>query len=185
MNDFQDIYGIQEDQDAPADVLRYYFISKGKTDIVKTIDYQYVGHFNGIPLFNLAFGDYNPETDLISDEEVSNNHDHYKVLHTVLNTIPLLFDTYGDVILMVQGSDSSSEFINKCRNDCKRRCAKGVCKKAHRRINIYTGFINKNFTQLNRSYRFYGGKWDGNQEFIEPYSIDSRYKTVLVVRKKS
>jgi hypothetical protein len=42
----------------------------------------------------------------VSDEEVSNNKDHYKVFHTVLNTVPRLFDAYGDIILIAQGSDS-------------------------------------------------------------------------------
>ncbi len=117
MNSFQDVYSTREYHIAQG-TLRYYFVSKGKKDIVKAVQYQYVRHFDDRPLFNLGFGDYNPETGTVSDEEISNNDDQYKVFHTVLNTIPRLFDAYGDVILLVQGSDSKPEFIDKCRLGC-------------------------------------------------------------------
>ncbi|MBS1661072.1 MAG: hypothetical protein JST68_08480 [Bacteroidetes bacterium] len=181
MNDFQNVY--ETERDLSNEVLRYYFVSKGKKDIIKAVGYQYVGNFNGIPLYNLGFGDYDLETNKISDEDVSNNNDQYKVLHTVLNTVPELFNTYGNVILMVQGSDSKPEFIAKCRASCSRKCGVGDCKKAHRRINIYRNFVDKNLEPLSEGYIFMGGQGVGDHNVIEPYAKGKKYGVVLVMRK--
>lgn len=183
MNNFQDVYNTQEDHLESQGILRYYFVSKGKKDIVKTVQYQYVKHFNGTPLFNLGFGDYNLETGVVSDEDVSSNDDQYRVFYTVLNTIPRLFDVYGYVILMVQGSDSRQEFIENCKTNCSRKCNEGDCKKAHRRINIYRNFVDKNFEHLDKEYIFWGGEDLDNQNFIEPYKKGKKYNSVLVMRK--
>lgn len=183
MNNFQDVYSTQEYHIASQGILRYYFVSKGKKDIVKAVQYQYVKHFNDCPLFNLGFGDYNLETGTVSDEEVSNNDDQYKVLHTVLNTVPGLFYAYGNGILMVQGSDSKPEFIDKCRTSCSKKCGDGSCKNAHRRINIYRGFVDKNFELLNENYIFQGGENIENQNLIESYMPGKKYNAVFVMRK--
>lgn len=184
MNNFQNVYHTREYQVAN-DLLQFYFVSKGEKDIVKVVQYQYVKDFNGRPLFNLGFGDYDMDKGTVSDEEVSNNKDHYKVFHTVLNTVPRLFDTFGDIVLMAQGSDSRQEYINKCRVSCSKECDDGHCKKAHRRIGIYRGFVDKNFAELSKIYDFLGGEGIENQKFIEPYQRWKTYKAVFVLRKNS
>jgi hypothetical protein len=184
MNNFQDVYHTHEYQVA-SDLLQFYFVSKGDKDIVKVVQYQYVKDFDGRPLFNLGFGDYDMETGTVSDEEVSNNKDHYKVFHTVLNTVPRLFDAYRDIILMAQGSDSRKAYIDKCRASCSKKCDEGICKNAHRRINIYRGFVDKYFEELSANYCFLGGEGIENQKLIEPYQQWKKYKAVFVMRKNS
>lgn len=147
MNNFQNVYDTDEHR-LRLGILRYYFVSKGERDIVKVVQYHYIGHFEGVPVFYFGFGDFDPVGDTLSDEDISDNNDPYKVFHTVLNTVPKLFDIYGNVMLMVQGSDSKPEFVDKCRTTCTRRCEDSSCKKAHRRINIYRRFVDKNIDTL-------------------------------------
>jgi uncharacterized protein DUF6934 len=184
MNNFQNIYNTHEYHVAKG-LLQYYFVSKGGKDIVKVVQYQYVKDFDGRPLFNLGFGDYDMVTGTVSDEEVSNNKDQYKAFHTVLNTVPRLFDTYGDVILMAQGSDSKQGYIDKCRVSCSKKCGVGICKNAHRRISIYRGFIDKYYEELIENYIFHCGEDIGNQNLIESYQKGKKYNAVLVTRKNS
>jgi hypothetical protein len=184
MNNFQNVYDTHEYHDEK-DLLQFYFVSKGDKDIVKVVQYQYVKDFDGRPLFNLGFDDYEMESGVVSDEEVSNNKDHYKVLHTVLNTVPRFFDACGDIILMAQGSDSKQEYIDKCRTSCSKKCGVGLCKNAHRRISIYRGFVDKYFEELSESYIFKGGEGVENQNLIEPYQKGKKYNAVLVIRKNS
>ena len=66
---------------------------------------HYVLDFRGQRVYNLGFGDYDLDTDSISDDLTTNNGDPYKVFHTVLHTIPQFFETYSDAMMMVLGSD--------------------------------------------------------------------------------
>lgn len=182
MTGFQDIYDINEYQKG-VDNLRYYFVSKGEKDIIKIVQYQHVKQFGGFPLFNFGFGDYDLETGNLSDKEMSNNKDHYKVFHTVLETVPRFFDIYGDVMLMVQGSDSSSEFIEHCKANCSRKCNDNDCKKSHRRINVYRGFLDKNFDILSEKYIFKGGKGMEDHNLIEDYRKGEKYNAIFVSKK--
>ncbi len=67
-------------------------------------------------IFNLGFGDYDINEDKIDDSANTGNGDVYKVLNTVLTTIPKFFDTFHDAMLMVQGSDSKTEFTERMQN---------------------------------------------------------------------
>jgi hypothetical protein len=167
MNNFTDVYDTREQYNSSQNSLRYFFISQGAKTIFKAVDYSYVGYFNGLVLFNFAFGDYDPVTGEISDDDVSGNGDQYKVFHTVLGTVPKMFDTLGDVSLMVQGSDSKPEFIAQCKAACTRKCGGGPCKKAHRRITVYRGFVDKHLDELQKSYLFSGAEVVDNQNIIE------------------
>ena len=69
MNNFQNVYNTHEYRVAKG-LLQYYFVSKGDKDIVKVVQYQYVKDFDGRPLFNLGFGDYNMDTGVVSDEYI-------------------------------------------------------------------------------------------------------------------
>lgn len=187
MNNFQDTYPFEEfDFDIVSETrnnYRFYFTSKGKNKILKAIHYDYIDELKNTLLFNLGFGDYDCMNNTILDEEVTCNGDHYKVFYTVLNTVPRLFTAHGDAILLVQGSDSMPEYINKCRANCTRDCKDQDCKKAHRRIRIYRNFVNKNFDILNDEYDFQGSEALYKEGIAEPYQIGKEYISVLIKRK--
>jgi hypothetical protein len=85
---------------------------------------------------------------------------------------------------MIKGSDSVAAYPEKCRLNCKKKCIPPTCKNAHRRINIYKSFLNKNFEQLSQEYAFWGGIInDENQEIIEEYKLINNYSSVLFIKK--
>lgn len=164
--------------------IQYVFVSEGENDIIKAIQYSYVQMFMDRSLYNLGFGDYDAQTDTISDDSNSNNGDHYKVFNTVLSTIPNFFDNYPDAMMAVQGSDSKPEYLEKCRLTCKKKCIEGECRNSHWRINIYQSYVDKNYDALEVEYKFYGGKRGAdNQIVIDDYEKGKRYDTVLLFRK--
>ena len=132
--------------------------------------------------FNLAFGDYDLETDTLDDDATSENGDVFKVFDTVLNTIPSFFEMFPNEIIMISGSDSKPEFIEKCRKDCKKSC-KEECKNAGRRIGVYRGYVNKNFDVLSTDFVFYGGNpspVDQQSTLLEPYMVNKKYNSVCI-----
>jgi hypothetical protein len=162
--------------------VKYYFTSNGNSNIVKAIDYSYLMDFDGKKIYNLAFGDYDAATDQIRDDVNTQNGDAYKVFNTVLSTIPLFFDFFSDSIMFVQGSDSSKDFIDKCKKNCRRACV-NFCKKSDRRINIYRGYVNKNFEGLKNDFIFYGGNTSVDGEIVmEEYVRYEKYDSVFVVK---
>src|SRR4051812_9082002 len=78
---------------------RYYFMSKGKRQIVKAVEYLYIGIMEGRLTYNLGFGTYNYGE--IEDTDLSANGDQYKVFHTVLSTIPHFLHYYPGALIMV------------------------------------------------------------------------------------
>jgi hypothetical protein len=177
-----DIAGYDTEKIQEKVAVKYFFVSKGKADIVKAIQYHYIEEFSGRQLFNLGFGDYDISSDNVSDDSNSNNGDVYPVFYTVLGTIPDFFESYPNAMLMVQGSDSSPEFEANCRNNCSRKCAE-KCKKLNRRINTYCEYVNKNFQILSKEYIFYGGMDVDNQRIIEEYKVGGRYNAVFLRKK--
>jgi hypothetical protein len=161
--------------------IKYVFVSKGKTDIVKAIEYRFVQDFRGRPLYNLGFGDYDVSTDQVFDNTNSNNGDAYPVFYTVLNTIPSFFEKYPAAMLMVQGSDSTPEFEANCRKSCRRKCI-DTCKKLHQRIKTYREYVNKNFSSLNITYSF-SGVLAENPTVIEDYEVGKKYVAVFLQRR--
>ncbi len=105
----------ETDENITATGIQHLFFSERGKDILKVIEYSYVQELNGRSVYNLGFGVYDPKTDTVSDDINTNNGDHYRVLNTVLNTIPNFFNIYKNAMLMVQGSDSIPEFIEKCK----------------------------------------------------------------------
>lgn len=187
MNNFQNTYPIEEfDFGMESEMTNdytFYFISKGKKNIYKAIQYEYLDELNKAPLFNFGFGDLNGIADMLLDESVSGNDDHYKVFYTVLNTVPRLFSIHNNATVLVQGSDSTPQFIEKCRANCTRACDNEECKKAHRRIKIYRHFVDKNFESLNSEYDFWGAETLNKYPDAEPYQVGKKYVSVLVKRK--
>ncbi|TKC62454.1 hypothetical protein FBD94_09565 [Pedobacter hiemivivus] len=162
--------------------VKYYFTSNGNSNIVKAISYTCLADFEGKLVYNLAFGDYDTITDQICDDVSTENGDVYKVFNTVLSTIPLFFDSFPGSIMFVQGSDSSKKFIDKCKMDCRRTCI-DFCKKSHRRINVYRGYINKNYDALQNDFTFYGGKKNTDDETImEEYIQNKKYDSIFVTK---
>ena len=83
------------------DGLRYSFYSEGpRGRIGKVIAFQWMRGL-GSGTFNLAFGDFNEDTDQLDDRSVSDNHDRLKVLHTVAAVvIDFLRDHPRSIILI-------------------------------------------------------------------------------------
>lgn len=158
--------------------IKFFFISKGVQEVVKLIDYSFVGSMKEKKIFNLAFGDYNIESNYLDDHHTTENGDVYDVFYTVLNSISKFFNAYPDESMMIKGSDSGEEFFEACKVDCKRGCDH-ICKKQGRRINIYRAYINKHYDWLSHDYVFFGGL----KQKVELYKQDGNYDTVFVVRK--
>jgi hypothetical protein len=183
MANLNDAYSTTENHIASDKMLRFYFVSRGKRDILKVVEYQFLGEMKKSRWFNLGFGDHDPQTGAILDEQVSANNDHYKVFHTVLSTIPGLFAKYRDASLWIQGSDSTPEYIARCKETCSRNCINGNCRKAYRRINIYRNFIDKNLEQFDNEYIFKGRIGDEDLLQMETYRKGEKYNALLVSRK--
>lgn len=164
------------------DAVKYVFVSTGKADIVKAIQYRYVQDFLGRRLYNLGFGDYDIATDEISDDSNSNNGDMYAVFYTVLNTIQNFFETFPTAMLMVEGSDSTPEFEAQCRKSCRRKCG-NTCKKRNQRIIVYREYVNKKFSGLKNEYTFYGGLDIGNETKVEHYEPYKEYIAVFLQKR--
>jgi hypothetical protein len=99
----------------------FVFVSSGNIAIIKVIDYDYAGLHNKRKTFNLGFGDYHPLTGKIDDHANTDNGDVYRVLNTVLNTVPLFFEEYPNHSLMVGGSDNGKEFLYSTKKSKQRK----------------------------------------------------------------
>lgn len=181
MSSLDSIYHLEE-QKSEQD-LKFLFISKGQQDVVKVIQYSFVQKLFGKSVYNLGFGDYDIVMDAIVDDVNTNNGDAFKVLNTVLSTIPTFFKNYGDCILMVQGSDGRPEFMETCKQTCVKKC-KDECRNFNRRISIYRNYVNKNYEQLVVGYQFFGGLRDeqGNSA-LEGYIVGKKYDSVLLIKR--
>ncbi len=178
MSDLKSIYDLKMDKSE--NDLKFFFISKGEQDVIKAIQFSFVQKLNGQNIYNLGFGDYDLENDKIVDDINTNNGDAYKVFNTVLSTIPIFFDNFSNEILMVQGSDGRPEFVENCKLNCKKKCV-DECKKYNRRINIYRGYIDKNYEDLIIDYQFLGGVKDEEQlTILEPYERYKKYDSVFL-----
>lgn len=165
--------------------VQYLFESKGNISIIKAIEYSPFKKQDGKVIYNLGFGDYDFSDGTIIDDINSNNGDMRKVFSTVLNTVPLFFKTHNDDAIWIQGSDSSNEFKEECKVDCKKGCdiENGECKNFNRRIKTYRYYINKNFTNLIREYIIFGYTNEENPTLVQ-YVPENDYIGILVFKKK-
>ena len=174
-------YNFSENKDKDNNYLRYYFISEGKESIIKIIDYQFIQEYEQQNIYNLAFGNYDAENDIVVDDANSNNGDVYLVFNTVLKSIPAFFETFPNDKIIVQGSDGTEEFLNQCKQDCKKNCKDDHCRKFNQRLKIYKGYVDKNYDDLIKEYRFYGGFRDEFQNsYLEDYIKNKNYFSVVV-----
>lgn len=138
-------------------------------------------HMKDRMVFNLAFGDYQFDENIIDDMVNTANGDVYKVLNTVLSTIPAFFNKFPKSVIIVQGSDSTEDFYDNCRPTCKKSCVDS-CKNQHRRINAYSSYVNKNYDQLAEAYRFFGGTKTHKGVAVEDFIREKKYDAVLVIK---
>jgi hypothetical protein len=163
------------------DYLTFSFISRGDRDVIKKIEYIYVQLLNEKKVYNLGFGDYEIASDQIIDTVNTQNGDHYQVFNTVLSTIPIFFSHFPDSFLAVNGSDSESNYIANCKLSCTKKCNQNKCKNADRRINIYRNYIDKNYEELIKSYRFLGANPNNEGPAdVELYQRYKKYNSVLL-----
>lgn len=163
---------------------RYLFTSEGKKDIIKVVEYRYMGSVPAGDIFNLGFGNYIPETNDIVADVISNNGDAYKVFNTVLSTIPAFFEMVPDALLMIQGSDSDPSFAETCRKTCIRKC-KRQCRNEHRRINIYRKYLDANLELFSKDYLFLGRIGPLLNEVIgEIYLPGKEYLSIFIIKKQ-
>ena len=116
MSNINHRYSVKEVSDYQ--MLTFLFVSNGQNeaeDVFKIIQYAYVQDFDHIPVFNLGFGDLEPETGKISDDTMTGNGDVYKVFNTILSTVPQFFERYPGHIILVQGSDGRDTYEIVCR----------------------------------------------------------------------
>ena len=136
--------------------LRYTFISRGASDIMKIIAFQKLPSTISFPrigelmVYNLAFGDRKGTTLDIDDKINSNNGDMRKVFNTVLHTIPIFFSKYPKTCIVVEGSDN-------------------------KRIRIYCNYVSRNYETLTEEYTFYGVTGSEITSFV----TGTIYKTVV------
>ena len=131
---------------------RYEFISEGpKGAIRKLIEFQ---EMNSPNVYNLAFGDLNPETNEIDDLAVSNNGDTDKVLGTVVSALYTFMNEYPDAYVYATGSTVG-------------------------RTRLYRMGITKFHEQMEKDFYLYGQIDD---DFVE-FEIGTDYDGFLAVRK--
>lgn len=106
----------------------YEFLSSGsKGTTKKIVAYQHLQH----NVFNLAFGDWNEETQKISDTIRSNNDDLQKVLGTVASTIFEFIKHHPGCIIYASGSTKA-------------------------RTRLYQIGINKHWKEISRQFEIEG-----------------------------
>ena len=109
---------------AEKSLMVFEFISEGtKGQIPQLIKYS---ETNLKDMYNLAFGDKNPETGEMDDITVSNNGDSEKVLATVVATVYAFSDKYPDSWIFATGSTKArtrlyrmgiTRYIDEIKND--------------------------------------------------------------------
>ena len=128
------------------------FMSEGtKGQIPKLIKYS---ETNLKDMYNLAFGDKNPDTGDIDDKVVSNNGDSEKVLATVVATIYAFFDKYPDSWIFATGSTKA-------------------------RTRLYRMGITKYIDEIKVDFEIFGLK----ENEWEPFKKEIEYDAFLVRRK--
>lgn len=118
------------------------------------IVFSYTGENN---IYNLGFGDYNPDTRTIDDEIITNNGDSLKVLATVASTVYAFTEKYPDALVFATGSNNI-------------------------RTRLYRMGISNHLEEIKTDFEVFGLRIDNNswEEFI----IGEDYEAFIVKRKK-
>ena len=135
-------------------LLYYEFTSEGpKGNVKKIVEYTPTSFEN---VYNLAFGDYDEESDGINDKSVTNNGDSQKVLATVASTVYAFTGRYPNALVHATGSTSV-------------------------RTRLYRMGITTNLTEIANDFLVFGLKEDEWEEFI----VGEDYEAFLITRKKN
>jgi hypothetical protein len=135
------------------DFKEYEFFSDGpKGQIKKLVSFNKMQ--NDPLMYNLAFGDADPQTGLMNDLITSNNEDRDIVLITVANTISKFCDHYGNHFIFAKGSTPA-------------------------RTRLYQMGINRLITEISISFDVYGIIDDE----IYRFQTNVNYQAFLVKRK--
>ena len=95
---------------------KYEFLTEGNAEIFKFTSEGPKGNIKKLVLYskmleediyNLAFGDYDEQSDFINDTIVTNNNDSKKILSTVASTLYVFTNKHPNVWVYVTGSNSA------------------------------------------------------------------------------
>ena len=140
------------DYSAEGLMLYYEFVSEGpKGKIKKIVEYSSTSEEN---VYNLAFGDYDKETDGINDNLITNNGDSQKVLATVASTVYAFTGRYPNAWVHATGSTNV-------------------------RTRLYRMGITNNLTEIAEDFIVFGLRNDKWEEFL----AGEDYEAFLVKRK--
>ena len=133
----------------------YSFISEGvRGTIKKMVIFSYTGEQK---IYNLGFGDYDPETKTINDEIITNNGDSLKVLATVASTVYAFSKKNPKAWILATGSTNV-------------------------RTRLYRMGITNNITEINKDFVVFGlnkeGGWD---KFV----VGEDYEAFLLTKKEN
>ena len=152
--------------ESTVDNLIYTFNSVGEKVIQKMVVYTRIKDPRIIALppnttaFNLAFGDWDSETDYLDDQVESKNRDTEKVLATVANTAFEFWEEYPDALIFFRGSQPTGE-------------------KA-RRTRLYQMKINRYFADINLIADVSGFESNDWEDFM----LNKNYIAFLISQKK-
>jgi hypothetical protein len=83
--------------------LKYIFTSEGpKGRITKVVQFRLINQEYNV--YNLAFGDWNADTDVIDDLVVTNNNDRDKILATLASIVVHFSNQFPLALVFAQGS---------------------------------------------------------------------------------
>ncbi len=111
------------------DLKIFEFLSVGKKGAIRKR--VYFKTFENTDVYNLAFGDVNPETDDFDDMVITDNGDTEKVLATVATIVFTFLDKYTNAIVHAMGATPS-------------------------RTRLYQIGISKNIEELQEKYQVFG-----------------------------
>ncbi|NML23215.1 hypothetical protein HHL16_20220 [Pseudoflavitalea sp. G-6-1-2] len=132
------------------------FESQGKNGTIKKrIDYRAFSRLpNGDPVYNLGFGDWTEETELLDDTSISNNGDRDKVLATVAYTLISFNEKNGNIPVYARG-------VTPAKN------------------RLYQMGINANLKEIKTMFDVYGSK---DNQWVE-FEPGCNYEAFLVIKK--
>lgn len=132
------------------------FISEGpKGNIKKMVQYT---ETDSVDVFNLAFGDYDKETNSINDLSITNNSDSQKVLATVASTIYAFIERYPNAIIFATGSTAV-------------------------RTRLYRMGITNNLADIKKDFVVYGLTIDENK-WVE-FLVGEDYEAFLITKREN
>ena len=128
------------------------FISEGPKGIIRKLIHFQPTFQQGI--YNLAFGDKDPETGDINDRAISNNGDMEKVLATVVSALYAFFDKHPYAMVYATGSTQA-------------------------RTRLYRMGITKFYEEMNKDFYLFGQIGDNFYDFkiFDRYSVISHSAT--------